>query len=527
MIFLLIEYRLKMLLSIFKGGKNVGRALLLLIAFGALAVAFIGFSIGIYEFAKLNPEVGEKFVDYLTALSFHGMFLFMCFWGLSMAVFTIFFSKDLDLLLTLPLKPRDIYIYKIIEATFLNFRISVLFLVPILIILGLYYQASLAYYAIAVLAAIFLTAIPGALGIIIASLLSRKIPKARLKGALTVAGGLITVVLWAGFNSFSSRFSSGTVDLNPAVSKMATLVSSPLIRWLPSGWAYKAVGGAAQSHWGLSLEYGAILAAVSIVLTYLALKTISIYYASGISEEIAQPSATVASIDMGGSPLVAHIRRDLALFWREPGVITQSLIMLIFLFLFPFVFSQKGLDIPNGMIISPYAALFAAFFGGQMGSRLIPIEKLGFWQSLATPNGRNLTLFSKSIIGLVFVTVLSAPVALAHYLMGRLPNPMGIPLIVAFAWIGLAMGIPIGTFFANFNWEHPRRMLKGSGGFFYAIGMMLGGFGIYGLMYLASRFFSSIISPIVVVYLIACGLLVSSIAISAVKLASMEWNPEA
>jgi ABC-2 type transport system permease protein len=526
MIFLLVKYRLKMLLSIIKGGRNIGRGILLAIAFLALAVMFVSFSIGIYEFAKMNPETGEKFIDYLTALSFHGMFLFMCFWGLSMAVFTIFFSNDLDLLLTLPLKPRHIYFYKIIEATFLNVRISMLFLIPILIILGLYYRASIAYYVMAVLAAIFLTAIPGAIGIIIASLLSRKIPKARLKGMLTVVGSLIGVALWAGFNRFSSRFSSHTVEFKPAVAKMAALVSSPLIKWLPSGWAYKATAGAAQSNWGQSLEFGAILAAVSIALTYLALKTISIYYSSGISEEVAQPSVAVTGINMGGSPLVAHIRRDLALFLREPGVITQSLIMLIFLFLYPFVFSQKGLDIPSGMLISPIAALFAAFFGGQLGSRLIPIEKLGFWQSLATPNGRNLTLLSKTIVGLVFVTFLSALVALAHYLMGRLPDPMGILLVVAFAWIGLALGIPVGVFFANFNWEHPRRMLKGSGGLFYAISMIAGGFGTYGLMYLSARFLSSLISPIIIVFLIAGALLVLSIAITAAKLMNMEWNPE-
>jgi ABC-2 type transport system permease protein len=515
-----------MLFSSFKGGKKIGQTLLLLLAFIGLAVMFVSFSIGIYEMAKLNPETGAQFIDNLTAVFFHGMFLLLCFWGISMAILTIFFSNDLEMLITLPIRVRDIFIYKVSEATFLNVRISFLFLIPSLIILGVFYHASVAYYAIAFFVTIFMASIPGSLGIIIASFLSRKIPKARLKGAITVLGSIIGVAAWAVMNKFSGRFSSDTPNMQMPFAGMTKYASSPLLQWLPSGWAYRATKNAAAGSWMLSLEYLVLLAIISIVLTYLALKLTSRYYAAGISEEVAIPSAAVAGIRMGGSPLMAHIRRDLVILWREPGVVSQSLIMLAFLLLYPFISGKDELASFSSLPLSPISAIFAAMFGGQISSRLIPLERLGFWQNLAMPNGRNLTITSKMILGLVFVTVLSAIVGIVHFATGRIENPSAILLTIGFAWAGLAFGFPMGIIFANFNWEHPRRMMKSGGAFLYALIMMVASMGLYGLLFVASRFLSGFINPIVFIFLIAIGFLAISLAISLIKLANMEWNPE-
>jgi hypothetical protein len=383
------------------------------------------------------------------------------------------------------------------------------------------------YYIIVVLVAIFMAAIPGALGIIIASFLSRKIPKARLKGAMTVIGSLIGVAAWVVMNRFTGRWSSETPDAQLPFAGLAKYTSSPFLKWLPSGWAYRATKHAALNQWPESLMYLVILAAVAIILTYVALLIISRYYASGIGEEVALPSAAIAGINMGGSPLMAHIRRDLALFWREPGAVTQSLIMLVFLILFPFVTNNKELEKLANLPLSPISALFAAFFGGQIGSRLIPIERLGFWQNLVIPNGRNLTIFSKTILGLIFVTIFSTLAGIIHFVTGRTTEPSAIFMTIGFAWAGLALGIPLGVFFANFNWEHPRRMLKGGGAFLYVLILMAASLGLYGLLYVVSRYLSGFVNPTLFIFLVAVGFLAISLAISILKLANMEWNPEA
>jgi len=100
-------------------------------------------------------------------------------------------------------------------------------------------------------------------------------------------------------------------------------------------------------------------------------------------------------------------------------------------------------------------------------------------------------------------------------------------MTIGFAWAGLALGLPLGVFFANFNWEHPRRMLKGGGAFLYALILMITSMGLYGLLYVVSRYLAEFLNPTLFIFLVAIGFLAISLAISVLKLANMEWNPEA
>jgi ABC-2 type transport system permease protein len=527
MIWTLIKYRLKMFISFNKGGKSLGKALLITFALLAASIGIFGFSYGIYEFAKIDPVAGVTVLHNLMAGSFHGMLMLLFIWGLSMAVLSIFFSNDLDLLLTLPIKPRDVFIYKVGEATFLNIRMSILLLIPSLVIYGIYYHASIPYYLIAILITILLAIVPGMLGIVVATYLSKRVPRARLKGILTFVGSLVGIAIWAGINQFSGRYSSNSADFGSSFMKTSHFLSSPAFNYLPSGWAYNATVNAASGNWGVSLEFLLILAALAFILSYPALKLTAGYYAGGIADEIAAPvaKASSANIEISGSPLKAHIKRDLILFRRESGVIMQGVMMLIFLLLYPFILSQKDSPFLTLLPISIFSAVFAAMFGGQISSRLIPLEKLAFWQNLVIPNGRSLTLASKLIVGLIFVTTCSTLVAIIHIYAGRAYGISAIFLTISFAWAGFAVGLPLGAFFGNFNWEHPKRMLSGGGGFIFIFGTMVTAAILYFVVYLINKFLGNFINPAVVSFLVSVTLLFVSAVIANVKLANMEWTP--
>lgn len=527
MIPLLFKYRLKMSLSMFRGGKGFGKAILFLFVFILLAFGISSFALGVYQFAKMNPESGETFLKNLTAIAFHGMFLFLLFWGLSLAVFTIFFSSDLELLLTLPIKSGHIFIYKIIEATLLNTRISFLFLVPILIILGIFYGAQISYYIIIMPVIFLMAAIPASLGIIIATLVTRRISRARLKGAITVAGSLIGVGIWVAINQIGGRFDSENVGIGSQTISSLSLLSSPLFKWLPSGWAYSATTTAVKGDYMTSLMPIAIMAAVSAALTYVALKLTAHYYADGISEEIGAPSSvSAARFEPGGSPLMAHIKRDLILLSREPGVITQSLVMVLFLLLYPFVANQGSLQELTKVPISPVSAMLAAFLGGQIGFRLFPAERLGFWRNLIFPNSRRLVLISKFIIGTILTTAFVTLISAIHYTAGRYTGATPLLLTIFFAWSGLAIGIPIGLFWGRFNWDNPRRMLSSGGGLFYALFTIGVSVALYSGLFFADKFLGDFVNPILLGMVFSLAIIIVSVVISAVRLENMEWNPE-
>jgi hypothetical protein len=285
---------------------------------------------------------------------------------------------------------------------------------------------------------------------------------------------------------------------------------------------------AATGQWGICLKFLLPLAGLAIVLTYPAYRLTARYYAGGVAEEIAAPaSAEIKSsgFTIGGSPLKAHIRRDILLFSRETGVIMQSVIMLVFLLLYPLIASQKGLDALAALPISIFSAMFASFFGGQVGSRLMPLERLGFWQNLAIPNGRSFALAGKLIVGLLFVTICSIIVTIIHIMLGKASGINAVVLTVAFAWIGFAFGVPFGIFFGNFNWDNPKRMLSGGGGFIYAFATILSAMLLYGLAYFMSKFLGQYINTSIIILLISIVFLMISAAVSHVRLANMEWTP--
>jgi ABC-2 type transport system permease protein len=515
-----------MMLSPLKRGGKVGKMVLVAFAFLMLAILLSTFAYGLYELAQSDPVRGGAALENMIALFFHGIFAFLLVWGLSQAVFTIFFSNDLELLLSLPITRKDIFSYKVIEATFYNIRLSFLFLIPILLVLGLYQKAPLYYYLITVIVTLSMASIPGAIGIIVAAFLSSRIPRARFKGILTVVSSLMGIAIWVGMNQIDQRVFSKSDGTSSEMLAATHFVNSPAFNFLPSGWAFKATLNGAGGNLGESLIYLLPLIACSLILNYIALVSTSRYYSKGITEEIAAPSsATSLTFGSGGSPILAHIRRDMILLWRDSGVLMQSLVMAVILLLFPFVAGSSLEELSLGSI-SPWASIFAAFFGGQVGSRMMPLERLAFWRNLVIPGGRQMAIYSKIVIGLIFVTVIILTISVIHLAAAKVHGIDGFILPVLFSWMGFAIGLPVGAIWGNFAWDNPRRMLKGGGGFIFAFALMISGMAMYGLIYLSYRYLAQFVNPILIILVFSLGFLSISFIVTALKLLNMEWTPD-
>ena len=530
MFWILTKYHLKMSLFSLRGGRQIGRLILLLFALLAFAFSISMFSYGIYKYATLYPVEGGNLLDNLIAVAFHGMFVLLCFSGLSLAILTVFFSKELELLLSLPVKSSTIFIFKVFEAIFKNVRISLLFLVPTLIILGLYRHAAIPYYLLIALIILFMAAIPSSIGIILAAAVSKKIPRSRQRSVLSVMGAFIGLSVWAVMIQFSGHFSSDSADFGSSSMKMAKIASLPFLKYLPSGWGYFAATNAAKGDWGASFIYILLLAGGALVFSYLALLATSNFYSGGVIEEVAGPKATaVVSFDVGGSPIWAHIKRDILLISRELSVAVQSLIILAFCLLFPLFGKRADTEISGAISRIPFsffAAIFATFFGAQFGSRLIPLEKLGFWLNLITPDGRWLTLASKIIVGSICVIAMISIVGAIHLVLGVSHSFTYILYLAAFALTGFGIGIFFGAFFADFKWELPQRMLKSGWIMVFILTIFATGFAFIGLTYLAEVFLSSFINPLIIIILFSLGVLALSITFSVMRLVNMEWNPD-
>ena len=170
-----------------------------------------------------------------------------------------------------------------------------------------------------------------------------------------------------------------------------------------------------------------------------------------------------------------------------------------------------------------FQVIFAVFFGGQLSSRLIPLEKLGFWWNLVTPQGIRLALLGKVMIGIIFTTALVALVGAVHLATGRAQSVTYLLFLVGFSWSGFAVGLPLGAYYADFNWDNPRRMLRAGGGFLYALVATITGLLMYGFAVLTAKLLPGIIDPALIILLLSAALLALSVAVTSIKTANLEW----
>ena len=175
MLFILLKNRLKAILS-FTKDKSKFRWFLVASSLIILVVWFFwNVWSNLSQIIISDPTTGSQLLNSFVYLGFHGAFLVLCFYGISFAIFTVFFGKDIELLFSLPIKPTTIYFYKFIEATVMNLRFSMIFLVPVLIISGSYFNMGFIFYFSSMIVLLLLTSIPGSIGIILASFAVKRI----------------------------------------------------------------------------------------------------------------------------------------------------------------------------------------------------------------------------------------------------------------------------------------------------------------------------------------------------------------
>jgi len=524
MLALLIKTRLKILLNLLKDSRRVRIMAIIIFAlvlFGYLIAEFLA---RILEAAVSNPELGNRLIEDVVSYSIHGVFLLTCFYGLSYAVFSIFFGKELELLFSLPLRKRDVFLYKVLEAAFFNSRVSLLLAMPAVVVMGIFYDAGIQYYLIAVLLIMVLTAIPGSLGIIFASILTRKISRSKLRNGLAIASALVGLAVWGGFNLFSRSFSgdlSGAGDLNNIIYTHI----NPVWSYFPSGWASTAVVTLAKGEWPSFIYYFGLLAICAVLLTILAFSTVSRYFDRGVVEEYAGTAGSrFISFGPGGSPLMAHLRRDLIIIFREISALSQSLILVIFMIIFPFFTGTTGGREPIPLSIPPSSVIFANILGCQIGGRLIPLERLGFWLNLSVPRGTWYVVISKSITGIAFGALMALTVGLIHLFSGITAQVDYILFLAGFFWAGLALGMVFSIYFGDFRWENPNRMLKVGGLFLYLLSVagIIVPFGVIAIF--TGEILPGIIDPGLLITILSAFFIIISILISLRKLSNYEWD---
>lgn len=326
---------------LFKQKKDLWMIPLVILGLAGLAPALYGYLLLTKSaYGMLKPLGQEQALPGFAVLM--GQFLILIF-GLYYVISAFYFSKDLETLIPLPIKPFEVIFSKFAIILVNEYLTMVPIVLPMLVYFGILSHAGPAYWVNALLVYLLLPIIPLCLVSVIVVGLMRVVNFSRKKDALIIVGSLVLIVAGLGFQVFINR----SAGANPNPQALANFFASPdsLLKQVgskfpPSIWAGKALARGFSNSGLLNL---ALLAGVSLVMFYgiLALSERLFYRGLIGLGEVSGRKKSLSSQEM--SRRMSSGRRPVrAVFWREWRIMNRTPIFLIngilTAFLIPLIF---------------------------------------------------------------------------------------------------------------------------------------------------------------------------------------------
>ena len=158
------------------------------------------------------------------------------------AIGSLFLANDLQLILSAPIPPWRLFWGKLCETVVTSSWMTALFLLPLVILFGAFYKASIEYYAIALVVFIPYFLIPAALAILVSLSIALVFPAERKKELLFVVLLFALYGLYLGGVSLASGFDRSTpFDISDLL-RVLSFLSLANNTWSPSYWAAAGLG---------------------------------------------------------------------------------------------------------------------------------------------------------------------------------------------------------------------------------------------------------------------------------------------
>lgn len=567
MLGLLLKNRLKIIFLEFtrdEPKKRVGRII------GTL-IAVVIFSMILYYSARLISfiygSLGKALASTIMGIAldygFFIVFIFILFTGVATTLYILYSSKDLELLLSLPVSYRTVFTYKYIEALITNSYLFFITVLPFLIAYGITSAVPVLYYPVMLMVFISIISLPTSLGVLTGMIVARYINPAKAREMIAIIGGFIGISIW-----LSSQFLSRYVgNLPPEIKMMDTenikqyiivVFDKPFLRILPSGWGSKSIF---FLHSGIydrfSLNFVLITATSGILVFICIMLSQRIYYTgwSGASQAAGrrikkegQREVKKAGEEKYGLKFFSGINylliKEFKIMIRDTRKLIQILMPFV-MFVFIFFWSMSG-QTGNGeinffigietIIFLFFPLLVAGMINVNLSGNNIGGEGLNFWILLTSPVSSRRILRTKIIFSSCITALIGSIIMLVLYIIykpGILNLITGILLLILFSWGDSTICTSTGAFFPLFK---PSQSQKNNVSFtgsllillFFAVYIIFFGGIIIGMLFVASLLnwpqFTGYAVIIIIEVLLNVVLYNILINISVYRLNSMEWK---
>jgi ABC-2 type transport system permease protein len=433
--------------------------------------------------------------------------LFILVFGLFYIISAFYFSRDLEILIPLPVRPFQVMLSKFGVILTNEYMTVALLVLPILVYFGILAKAGPAYWLKAALVYLFLPVIPLAIVSIVVIILMRFVNLGRKKDLLIIVGSILLIIIGMSAQFWLNR----STDLEPnseAVIKFFSSSDSLLhrvgSRFPPSIWATKALAGGFSRAAGGNLL---LFAGVSLILLLgMTAGAEALFYRGLVGlGETSRRGRTLSRADISrrvssGRPAVLTIfQREWRIMNRTPifllnGILTVVLIPAVFLVM---AAARSGdsdltallslLSSKNAFAVILASAAFMTICGSLNGTSSSAFSREGsqFWMSKVIPvlpreqvAAKFLHSYLVALLGIAAATVVL--VWQFRLKFGILAAATGLALGAAF--VLTAVGLAIDLARPLLDWINPQKAIKQNLNVLIALLADLGILALLGLM---------------------------------------------
>lgn len=460
-------------------GRN-GRVNLKYPIIAALALAFM---IGDYIFFKraitylhaLPLNVGEILLLQLLNTLTLTLFSMLLFSNLITSVSALYMARDLELLISSPIKPMALFALKFTEALVGSSWMLVVFGAPIFFAYGSTLGAGPGYHVLVIVVMTPFITIPAAIGSATIMTLIRFVPVKRTYQILSALGAVFIggIVIFLRFmrpEKYLKRDVSDEIIIN-----FVETLKTPDYPWLPSSIMTNALKSAALGDWALfRVEFTTLTAIALVLLIGCAFLAQSIYL-RGWADSIGLGKSGARLKEKYGyriarfltAPIPSEMRaviiKDMKTFWRAPGQWSQ--LFMLFALTVVYLFNIKNLPLETLYLTNVVsianiglAGIVLAAVGARFVFAATAIEGSSFWIIASAPVSPSRFLWAKfllycaPIVGLAMLLIV-----VSNHFLDVTPFIMKLSTLCA-AGLAVAltgMGVGFGAIAPKFDYENP------------------------------------------------------------------------
>jgi len=424
-----------------------------------------------------------------------GQFLILLF-GIYYVISAFYFSRDLELLIPLPLRPGEVMASKFAVIVINEYLTVAAIVLPIVITFGVLAKGGVGYWVNAALVYLALPVIPLAFVALIVVAMMRFINVSRKKDALILIGSILLIVLALGIQVALGR-SAGNGMPGANAQAVAVFFTSPdsllnrIGAFFPPGiWATRAVAGGFTGEglahlallWGVSLALFAGMVVLAEKLFYRGLV--------GLGETTGRKRRLTR--DQMSRRVSSGRRAKVAVFWREWKIMNRTPIFLLngtlVAVLFPALFLVmatidkggagsggsgggdtmallRGMVSANPLTVILATALFMTICGSINGTASSTFSREGrqFWISQVIPVAPREQVAAKFLhsylvaaLGVVTAGVVGAVVL--HLKVSHLAAAAALSLVAGVLLTVVGMAIDLAR--PLLDWANPQKAIK-------------------------------------------------------------------